>query len=84
MIRKPYPHHRMARCITWTFFVLFLSAGPTEAASPAAPEPAQTVTRVAQAQTDPGPRRQPVQDVSTALGQRLDRMLADSKATPAR
>jgi hypothetical protein len=84
MNRKPRQPHRKARYITWTSLVFILSAASSAAAPPPGAVPPQVVTQVAQAQTDPGPRRQPVQDVSTALAQRLDRMLADSKATPAR
>jgi hypothetical protein len=84
MTHKSYSPRRIVRFLGWTFVALVLSAGATAAAPPTTPAAGQQVTRVAQAQTDPGARRQPVQDVSDALGQRLDRMMLDIKPVPTR
>lgn len=90
MSHEAKPPHRSARslaqCLGWTFVAMLLSTGPAGAAPPLAPPPAQTVARVAAGQTDAdtGAHRQPVQNVSDALGQRLDRMLLDSRLPPSR
>jgi hypothetical protein len=90
MSHKSRPPHRsawsLARCLGWTCVAMVLSTGSAGAAPPVPPTPTQTVTRVANAQTDPdtATRRLPAQTVSDALGQRLDRMLIDSKPPPTR
>jgi hypothetical protein len=90
MSHKSKPPHRsawsLARCLGWTFVAMLLSTGPAGAAPPVPPAPAQAMTRVANTQTDPdtATHRLPAQTVSDALGQRLDRMLVDSKSPPTR
>ncbi len=84
MTHMPYPPLRIAQYLACALVALTMSAGRTDAAPQTAAASSQPVTRVAQAQTDPGARRQPAQDVSDALGQRLDRMMLDNKSAPAR
>jgi hypothetical protein len=84
MTRNPNPLHRVRRCLTWTSALLVLSVSGVGAAPPPPPEPNQPVTRGAPAQIDVAVRRQPVQTVSEALGQRLDRMMLETKPASAR
>jgi hypothetical protein len=84
MTRNPNPLHRIRRCLTWTSALLVLSAGAVIAAQPTPPEPNQPVTRGAPAQIDAPAHRQPVQTVSDALGQRLDRMMLETKPVSTR
>ncbi len=76
----------LARYLSWIFVATVLSTGPVRAAPPVVPAPTQTVTRVATGQTDAdtAAHRQPAQTVSDALGQRLDRMLLDTRLPPSR
>jgi hypothetical protein len=78
-MRKTHPPHRVARWLSWSSVILVLSAGATIAAPPPTPEQTQPVLRGVQVPTDPNVRHQPVQTVSDALGQRLDRMMMGTK-----
>jgi hypothetical protein len=79
MTRNPNPLHRVRRCLTWTSALLVLSVSAAGAAQPTSSEPNQPVTRGAPAQIDAATQRQPVQNVSDALGQRLNRMMLETK-----
>jgi hypothetical protein len=72
---------RFVLWLAWTAGAPVLSVGPAVAAPPAYPAASQSVTQVAQAQasSDQTAHRQTVQDVSDALGQRLDRMMLHSR-----
>jgi hypothetical protein len=84
MTHMPHPPHRVARWFSWSSVIIVLSAGSSLAQSPPPPAPNQPVMRGAQVQVDQDARRQPVQDVSAALGQRLGRMLLATKPAPER
>jgi hypothetical protein len=84
MFRSAHRPHRTTRYITWTSLVLVLSAGPVQAASPVNAPPAQAIAQLTQTQNETAPRRQPAQEVSDALGQRLDQMILTSKPATAR
>jgi hypothetical protein len=84
MTRNPNPLHRARRTLTWTSALLVLSASAAGAAQPAPADPSQPVTRGAQPQIDAVVHRQPVQNVSDALGQRLDRMMLEAKPVSTR
>jgi hypothetical protein len=79
MTRKTHPPHRVARWLSWSSVILVLSAAPVLAAPPPTPEQTQPVMRGVQVQSEPNTHRQPVQTVSEALGQRLDRMMLGVK-----
>jgi len=82
MSHPSFPSRRFTRGLGWTFVAVVLSAGSAIAASPAPPAPAQPATRGVPSPTEPGytAHSQVVQNVSDALGQRLDRMMLSIKA----
>ena len=84
MTRKTHPPHRVARWFSWSSVILVLSTSASIAGSPPTPPQNQPVMRGVQVQADTGTRRQPVQDVSEALGQRLDRMMLQTKPSSER
>ena len=75
MSNTPYPPHRFVRCLGWTFVALLLPGASTLAAPHVEQASSQSVVVQTQADPAPGEHRQSVEDVSDALGQRLDRML---------
>ena len=68
---------RTVRCLTWIFVALSLSGGRVVAASPA-------VTEASQTQDNAASHVQAPQNVSDALGQRLDQMMQSRKTLPHR
>ena len=76
MTRLPRRAGRIARRVAEILVPLLLVASHAGAAPQADAVPAQGVERVAQARAEPVGQRPRVQDVSDALGQRLDRMIA--------
>ena len=86
MSQPSFTSRRFTRGLGWTFVALVLSASPVGAASPTAPAPSQPATRGVTTQTDPGYSARPeaVHNVSDALGQRLDRMMLDTRAPQTR
>jgi hypothetical protein len=84
MSHKSFSYRRVARWLAWTAGAQLLSVGPAVPAPPADPAASQPATRIAQASSDQTTHRQPVRDVSDALGQRLDRMMLDSQSVQPR
>jgi hypothetical protein len=85
MTHMPYPPRRFAHGLGWTFIALVLSAAVAAAAPPPGAEVAKPATRAMQVQAEPAAHhQQAAQEVSDALGQRLNQMMGDLKTTPPR
>ena len=84
MTQMPRRAGRIARRVAEILVPLLLIASHAGAAPQSDAVPAQGVERVAQARTEPAGQRPRVQDVSDALGQRLDRMIAAPRSEQTR
>jgi hypothetical protein len=84
MTHMPHAPQRVARWLSWSSVIIILSAGASLAESPPPSAPNQPVMRGVQVQVDQGAHRQPVQEVSAALDQRLNRMMLATKPIPER